>query len=103
MATMEDKFNLSEDNRTVISMTEDVKINRRLDIRGEVCPYTFVKSKLCVEEMKIGEVLEVTVNHLPAIENVPRSLENEGQEILEVKQVSETDWHIIVRKKVDCE
>ncbi|MBI2858581.1 MAG: sulfurtransferase TusA family protein [Chloroflexi bacterium] len=71
-----------------------------LDLKGEVCPYTFVKSKLAIEEMEVGQVLRVIVDHLPAVENVPRSLANEEQEIIEVKQVNETDWAITVRKKV---
>ena len=48
-----------------------MKINKKIDIRGEVCPYTFVKSKLAVEEMTPGEELEIVVDHLPTVENVP--------------------------------
>jgi TusA-related sulfurtransferase len=79
-------------------MTTPVKINREIDLKGEVCPYTFVKSKLALEEMEPGEVLKVVVDHLPAVENVPRSMRNEGQEVLEVKQLTETDWAILIRK-----
>jgi TusA-related sulfurtransferase len=80
-------------------MPKDIKISKKIDLRGEVCPYTFVKSKLALEDMSVDQVLEITVDHLPAVENVPRSLENEGQEILEVKKVSEKDWKIVVRKR----
>jgi len=77
---------------------EPMKVDQELDLKGEVCPYTFVKSKLALEMMEPGEVLQVIVDHLPAVENVPRSLENEGQEILDVSQVNDTDWAITVRK-----
>ena len=76
-----------------------MKINKKIDIRGEVCPYTFVKSKLAIEEINPEEVLEICVDHLPAVENVPRSLENEGHNILEVSKISDRDWKIVVRKK----
>ncbi len=76
-----------------------MEADKKLDIRGEVCPFTFVKSKLAIEKIEPGQTLEITVNHLPAIENVPRSLENEGHEILEVEQVNERDWRILVRKR----
>lgn len=76
-----------------------VKADKRIDIRGEVCPYTFIKSKLAIEQMESGQVLEVMVNHLPAVENVPRSMENEGNEILSVEQQTSTDWVITIRKK----
>lgn len=76
-----------------------MKADKTLDIKGEVCPYTFVKSKLAIEQIKVGQILEVIVDHLPAVENVPRSMENEGHEVLEVEQVNDRDWRILVRKK----
>lgn len=79
----------------------EIKINKVLDIKGEICPYTFVKSKLALEEMEDGEVLKVIVDYPPATENVPRSLEKEGNDILSVEKVGEKLWEIIVRKKGD--
>jgi len=79
-------------------MKEAVRVDVRLDLRGEVCPYTFVKSKLELEDMEVGQVLQIIVDHLPATENVPRSMRNEGQEVLGVEQINSTDWAITVRK-----
>lgn len=78
---------------------ESVPIDRELNIKGEVCPYTFVRSKLALEEMDLGQVLRVVVDHEPATENVPKSMTNEGHDVLEIGKVNETDWEIIVRKK----
>ena len=72
---------------------------KRLDLKGEVCPYTFVKSKLIIEEMELGELLEVFVDHAPAVKNVPRSMEMEGQEVVEVSQIQENEWKIVLRKQ----
>ncbi|KXA90619.1 hypothetical protein AKJ66_00295 [candidate division MSBL1 archaeon SCGC-AAA259E22] len=76
-----------------------MKVDREIDLRGEVCPYTFVKSKLALEEMDIGEVLRVRIDYPMAAENVPRSMENEGQEVLEVKEVDKTEWELLLKKK----
>lgn len=84
-----------------MSEKKDIKIDKVLDIKGEICPYTFVKSKLALEEMEDGEVLKVIVDYPPATENVPRSLEKEGNDILSVEKVGEKLWEIIVRKKGD--
>jgi tRNA 2-thiouridine synthesizing protein A len=73
------------------------KVVRKINLKGEVCPYTFVKTMLALEEMEVGQVLQVIVDHLPAVENVPSSLMNEGYEILEVSQINDTDWSITVR------
>ena len=75
-----------------------VRADRKIDLRGEVCPYTFVKSLLTLEEMEEGQMLRVTVDCLPSVDNVPRSLRNEGHEIVEVRRINTTDWSIAVRK-----
>lgn len=76
----------------------EYKIDRKIDIRGEVCPYTFVKSKLAIEELQSGQILEVIVDHAPATENVPRSLEGEGHKVLEVAKIGEHEWRIVIQK-----
>ncbi|MDP6346882.1 MAG: sulfurtransferase TusA family protein [Dehalococcoidia bacterium] len=81
-------------------MAETAGVDVELDLKGEICPYTFVKSKLELEEMELGQVLRVVVDHRPAVENVPRSMKNEGQEVLAIEQVNDTDWEIIIRKTV---
>lgn len=80
-------------------MGEEVKVDKTIDIRGQVCPYTFVRSKLAIEKMNIGEVLEIILDHRPAVDNVPRSMQNEGQKVLKIEQTGEKEWHIFVRKE----
>ncbi len=79
-------------------MSEEIKPDAMIDIKGQVCPYTFVRSKMAIEKMKLGEVLEIVTDHKPASENVPRSMENEGQKVLKIDQTGEKEWHIFVRK-----
>lgn len=76
-----------------------MKVDREIDLSGEVCPYTFVKSKLALEEMNVGEVLKVRIDYPMAAENVPRSMENEGQEVLEVKEIGKSEWEILLKRK----
>lgn len=75
------------------------KVDKELNIKGEVCPYTFVKSKLAIESMKAGEVLKVIVDHEPATENVPKSMTVEGHEVLDVSKINDTDWQILIKKR----
>lgn len=75
--------------------------HRKIDLKGEVCPYTFVKSKLAMEEMKLGEILEVVVDHEPAVENVPKSMQNEGQKVLTVEKLNDADWRMLFKKEKD--
>ena len=48
--------------------------------------------------MEPGQVLQVVVDHLPAVKNVPRSVTYRGHEVLKVGQVNDTDWEIVIRK-----
>jgi tRNA 2-thiouridine synthesizing protein A len=43
-------------------------------------------------------VLEIIFDHQPAIENVPKSMENEGQKVLKIDRTGEKEWHVFVRK-----
>lgn len=62
------------------SVTEDT--NYYLDITGEVCPLTFVKTKLLIEKMAPGQVLEVRLKGAEPLGNVPRSVRDMGHEVL---------------------
>ena len=77
---------------------DDFTVDRTLDIRGQVCPLTFVRAKLAIGKMAVGEVLEIIVDHQPAALNVPRSMEREGQKVLRIEQVGPSEWRLFVRK-----
>ena len=77
---------------------DTVAVDKKLDLVGEVCPYTFVKSKLALEVMDAGQVLEVTFDHRPAVSNVSRSMEGEGHEVLSKADAGPGLWQITVRK-----
>jgi TusA-related sulfurtransferase len=77
---------------------EDIKIDKKLNIKGLHCPYTFVKSKLAVEDMEVGEVIEILLDSEEASRNIPKSMEDHGQRVLKVDKVNDTDWIIQVRK-----
>ncbi len=75
-------------------------VDRKLDLSGEVCPFTFVKTKLELETMVIDEVLCVVVDNSESASNVPRSLDLEGQEVLTVQKTGQASkWEITVKKK----
>ena len=75
-----------------------VRVDHELNLRGEVCPYTFVKSKLALEELQVGQVLRVIVDNPRSAEDVPRSLTNEGNKVLEVTQIAGSEWAITIQK-----
>jgi TusA-related sulfurtransferase len=53
-----------------------------LDITAEVCPLTFVRTRLLLERMAPGQVLEIRLKGAEPLENIPRALVEEGHELL---------------------
>jgi tRNA 2-thiouridine synthesizing protein A len=78
------------------SSTNDIAVDRDLDLSCEVCPYTFVRSKLVMETMASGQVLAVKVDNGESAANVPRSMELEGHVVQDVEKIS-GGWRIVVK------
>jgi TusA-related sulfurtransferase len=78
-------------------------IDHFIDISDEICPMTFVKTKLLIERMKTGETAEVRLQGIEPLENVPRSIKDYGHEILllepEDKTGHEYGIHTLVLRK----
>ena len=60
-------------------------INVFLDITAEICPMTFVKTKLLIESMQPGQTAEVRLQGREPLENVPRSVSDNGHAILSLE------------------
>jgi len=46
-----------------------------IDLRGKKCPMTFVYTKLELERLDPGQILEILLNYAPSFTNVPRSVQ----------------------------
>ena len=53
-----------------------------LDIRSEVCPMTYVRTKLALESLQVGQVLEVRLRGDEPRRNVPASAQEDGHTVL---------------------
>ena len=62
---------------------------QRLDITSDICPLTFVKTKLLLEKMPSGAIAEIRLKAGEPLENVPRSAEEEGHKILSLEPEKE--------------
>jgi TusA-related sulfurtransferase len=71
--------------------------DQTIDITGEVCPMTFVRTKLRLERMQPGEVLSVRLRGEEPLRNVPRAARDEGHVILGV--VADGDEHIVTIRR----
>ncbi len=60
-------------------------IDKELDLRGVMCPFNFVKTKLELENMPEDSILKINLDHGDPIKNVPASVEMEGHIILKIE------------------
>jgi len=72
-----------------------------LDLRGVLCPLNFVKTKLQLEEMEEGQVLEVILDDGDPMRNVPRSVKQEGHKIVGVQRLEDNTYRLLIRKVGD--
>ncbi len=79
-------------------MDESKTVDRVIDLQNEVCPYTFVKSKLALEELTPGQVLEIHLGNSESASNVPRSIDLEGHEVLGVDRPEPSHWVVTVKR-----
>jgi TusA-related sulfurtransferase len=77
---------------------DDFVIDDVVDITDVVCPITFVKVKVALEELDIGQVLRVHMNDGEPVQNVPRSCKEEGQKVLKLIDNEDGTYDLIVKK-----
>jgi tRNA 2-thiouridine synthesizing protein A len=69
----------------------------RIDVRGVRCPVTFVHVKVGLDAIRAGQVLEVILSEGEQVQDVPRSLKEEGHCVLSVGRKGDA-LRLLVRK-----
>lgn len=72
--------------------------DERIDITDVNCPITFVKTKVALDELENGQILQVHLNDGEPIQNVPRSVREEGHEVLKITDNSDGTFELFIRK-----
>lgn len=80
---------------------EQIKIDVTADITDVVCPITFVKAKVALDELEEGQIISIRMNDGEPVQNVPRSIKDEGHQILKLVNNNDGTYNLIVRKVGD--
>ena len=81
------------------SVETDETKNQIIDLRGVACPLNFVKAKLELEKLEIGDILKVLLDEGEPVRNAPASFAEQGQDIVEIKDVGNYYCVKVRRKK----
>ena len=79
---------------------DPIRPDAELDLRGVICPYNFVKTKLKLETMEAGQTLSVILDAGDPIQNVPRSVSDDGHAVL-VQEPWAQAYRVIIQKRLD--
>jgi TusA-related sulfurtransferase len=70
-------------------MTKLQDADQLLDISNEVCPMTFVRTRLALDRMAPGGVLLVKLRGEEPLRNVPRTATEQGHQVLSLETGSD--------------
>ena len=79
----------------------DINITDSIDITDVNCPITFVKTKIALEELDDGDILSVRLNDGEPVQNVPKSIKEEGHKVLSLTENGDGTYELIVQKVGD--
>ena len=79
----------------------DFQVDETIDITNVTCPVTFVKTKVALDEMDEGQILQVHLNDGEPKANVPRSIADEGHEVLRLDDNGDGTYELYIKKVGD--
>ena len=82
----------------VNNMTDKQAVDKELDITGEVCPMTFVRTRLALDRMQPGQTLRVRLRGEEPLRNVPRTAREQGHEVLSLQTDADGVATLLLRR-----
>ena len=77
----------------------EITVDKKLDAKGEVCPWPVMLTMKEIKKMPGGEVLEVLIDHTPSFSNIPDAVQGEGHEVLSAERLEEGVYKLLIRVK----
>jgi TusA-related sulfurtransferase len=72
--------------------------HKAIDITAEVCPMTFVRTRLALDEIEPGQRLLVRLQGADPLANVPRAAADQGHDPLELTEQPDGTWLLLIQK-----
>ena len=73
-------------------------MEHELDLRGVACPMNFVKTRLFLDKLSAGELLNVLIDAGEPVASVCRSITQDGNEILDKTEQPGGHFRVSIRK-----
>jgi tRNA 2-thiouridine synthesizing protein A len=76
----------------------NLQIHSSLNLKNVACPLNFVKTKLKLEQMLKGQILEIVIDDGEPIQNLPLAIKQEGHKILRVEDLPDNSFRLLIQK-----
>jgi tRNA 2-thiouridine synthesizing protein A len=70
--------------------------HRTIDLRGLLCPLTWVRVRRELSGLLPGDLLEVTVDHRPAVPDIRRNAGELGHEVGPARPLDDCSWMLVI-------
>jgi tRNA 2-thiouridine synthesizing protein A len=81
-------------NTSIDTATPDLT----LDITRDVCPMTFVRTRLALDRLVPGQTLLVVLRGEEPVRNVPRTAAEQGHEVLDQQTAADGTTRLLLRR-----
>ena len=72
--------------------------DKSIDITDEVCPMTFVRTRLALDRLEPGQILSVRLKGEEPIRNVPKTASRQGHQLLGEQANPDGTTTLLIRK-----
>ena len=79
-------------------MSEDIKVDKVMDLKGMPCPMPIVKVSKGIKDVEVGQVIEAITTDPGALADFPAWARTSGNEILKTDQDGDVIKFYIKRK-----
>lgn len=79
-------------------MSETTQTIVEVDVRGEICPFPMMKAVEAMKKAKAGEVIQVLLDHAPALDTIPTQATRLGWEF-QVEETGSPEWRMTLTRR----
>lgn len=72
--------------------------DKAIDITAETCPMTYVRTRLALDSLQVGQILLVKLKGADPVRNVPRAAADQGHELLDLMPQTDGSHVLVIRK-----
>jgi tRNA 2-thiouridine synthesizing protein A len=80
-------------------MTDSIVPHAELDITAETCPMTYVRTRLALDALESGAILQIRLRGADPARNVPRTAQLQGHTVLSETAMADGVTVVVLQRR----